>query len=153
MPKPRSASGSAVRPASAAPLATNVAFIVAVPKFNIARDRAELIQAVRNAMEAGSDIVNAAFNTGRSGDGHHRTMLPELTSVFNDEWSSSVVQPDGTKFLSVGSVVTFYRESCVTVLDMKMLDPEEGLPASVLTFGVPEGILCATPRLIDKKRV
>ena len=82
-------------------------------------------------MEGGAVIINVTFSTSRSQDA---SILPELTSVFDAEWKSGVVQPAySLKF--IGSVVSFFLRSSVTVLEICILS-------------VPERNLCTTPDVL-----
>ena len=90
MSEPQPASGSAVRPAAAATLEIKVAFIDSTPDLDINCNLARVIQAVRSAIAGGAVIINVTFRISRSQDA---PILPELTSVFDAEWKSGVVQP------------------------------------------------------------
>ena len=128
------------------PVGTNAAFI-ACPEnaqdFEINRDRRNFIQAVRNAIEAGADIINISFSRTASRDATDTIakILPELTSIFDAEWVSSFAQP-AYSCRTVGSVMSFFSNSRANLLSEAFLDPEEGLPAILLTFSIPEGHLC-----------
>ena len=77
--------------------------------FNIDRNLKSLIQTVRNAIEAGADIVNISFSRTRaSQDASHigADALPALKLVFEAEWISSVEQP-AYSCRTVGSVMSF----------------------------------------------
>ena len=86
--------------------------------------RRALLRAVRHALDAGATIINIAFHRIVSGDlVDPETMLPELQSEFDATWI----------FRSIGSVISFFSESCGTLLSEDILDPE-GFPALMLTF-------------------
>ena len=128
------------------PVGTNAAFI-ACPEnaqdFEINRDRRNFIQAVRNAIEVGADIINISFSRTASRDATDTIakILPELTSIFDGEWVSSCAQP-AYSCRTVGSVMSFFSNSRANLLSEAFLDPEEGLPAILLTFSAPERHLC-----------
>ena len=139
-PQPRAA-----KRARAPSSATSVAFITCAQKAqDFARnpDRRALLQAVRNALEAGANIINIAFSMASS---KHLvdtgTILQELQSEFDATWSSSVEQP-AYSLRRVGSVMSFFSASCGTLLSEEVLDPENQLPALMLTFSAPQGLLC-----------
>ena len=125
---------------------TNVAFIACpadAQDFAINRDRSNFIRPVRNAIEAGADIINISFSRAASTNATANipSLLTELASVFDDAWISSVAQP-AFFHRTVGSVMSFFRNSRVNLLTEAIVDPEAGLPASLLTFSAPEGRLC-----------
>ena len=145
------ASGSAARMEPAAKRAKapfsaqSVAFITCADKAqDLATNhgRRALRRAVRHALEAGANIVNIAFSRGLSGDlVDLDCVLPDLKSEFGDVWRASVGQP-AYSYRMVGSVMSFFSASCVTLLSQRTLDPEHDLPALMLTFNAPEGLLC-----------
>lgn len=65
---------------------------IACPSFHY---RQNLIQAIRNAIEAGADIIKISFQQVRpqSATNPDAKLLEELTSVFDAEWVSSAGQP------------------------------------------------------------
>ena len=88
------------------------------------------IQAVRNAIEAGADIINISFSRTKSQVASYieAGVLPAIKSVFDAEWISSVAH------LTAGSVMSFFSNSRADLLSGAILDPEEGWPAILLTF-------------------
>ena len=128
----------------------------AAQDFATNHDRRALLQAVRNALQAGANIINISFSRATSRDlVDPGTILPELQSEFAATWISSVGQP-AYSFRRVGSVMSFFSASCGTLLSEKVLDPEGGLPALMLTFSAPEGLLCtiitSVPKLPKRTR-
>lgn len=94
--------------------------------------RRALLRAARNALDAGAAIINIAFHRTVSGDlVDTETMLSKLQSEFDAMWI----------FGSIGSVMSFFSDSCGTLVSEDVLDPE-GFPALMLTFNTAEGSLC-----------
>ena len=125
---------------------TNVIFIACpanAQNFAVNRHRRNFMRAVHNAIEAGADIVNISFSKAafRNATANMPSVLTELTSIFDAAWISSVAQP-AYSHRTVGSVMTFFRNSRVNLLTDAIVDPEAGLPAILLTFSAPEGRLC-----------
>ena len=105
-------------------LTTNVAYIATTC------DRSKCIQGVRNAIEAGAAIINISLQ-----------MTTSSHAIDAAEWLSSVAQP-AYSCRAVGSVISFFSNERANLLSETILDPEEGLPAILLTFSVPGGTLC-----------
>ena len=125
---------------------TNVAFIACpadAQDFTVNRHRRNFMRAVHNAIEAGADIINISFSRAASTNATANipSLLTELASVFDDAWISSVAQP-AFFHRTVGSVMSFFRNSRVNLLTEAIVDPEAGSPAILLTFDAPEGRLC-----------
>ena len=125
---------------------TNVAFIACpadAQDFTVNRHRRNFMRAVHNAIEAGADIVNISFSKAAfaNATANMLSVLTELTSIFDAAWISSVAQP-AYSHRTVGSVMSFFLHSRVNLLTESIVDPEAGLPASLLTFSAPEGRLC-----------
>ena len=104
--------------------------------------RQNLIQAIRNAIEAGADIINISLQQVRpqSATNPDAKLLEELTSVFDAEWVSSAGQPAYT-YRQAGAVMSFFKLHA-NLLSEKILDPDGGIPAIVLTFDFPARRLC-----------
>ena len=98
-----------------------------------------LVKAVRNAIQAGADIVNISFSL--AGRAQSSECLPALQSVFESEWLSSVAQPAYSS-RTEGSVMSFWSPSRASLLSEAVLDPEGCLPAIALTFSAPVGRIC-----------
>ena len=131
--------------ATSVPSAQSIAFITcAADSQDFARNRdvRALLEAVNNVLEAGATIVNIAFATSYGGGlVDPNAILPKLRKVFDATWTGSVGQPAYAVY-KIGSVISFL--SCsgatgATNLLERVLDPEGGLPALMLTFSVPEG--------------
>ena len=124
---------------------TNVAFIGCpedTRKFAISRDRPQFLQAVTNAVEVGADIIYIIFQaTASINAALVDSLVRELTLILDDAWGRSVEQP-AYYYKGIGSVMSFYSISRVSLLSQEILDPEAGLPAIVHTFNTPEGRLC-----------
>ena len=113
-------------------------------------DRRALLQAVHNVLQAGATIVNIAFSRVVPKDlVDPGTILPALKLAFDATWLSSAGQP-AYSFRSVGSVMSFFSASCGTLLSERVLDPEDSLPALMLTFNGPEGLLCTVTTSVPK---
>ena len=69
--------------------------------------------------------------------------------AFDASWLSSAGQP-AYSFRSVGSVMSFFSATCGTLLSERVLDPEDSLPALMLTFNGPEGLLCTVITSVPK---
>ena len=123
----------------------SIAFITCAPSsqdFSTNRDLRALLKAVHNVLEAGATIVNIAFATSTARDlVNANAILPELRKVFDATWTGSVGQP-AYAVRNIGSVMSFLSCSGATLLSERILDPEAGLPALMLTFSAPEGRLC-----------
>ena len=124
---------------------TNVA-IIGCPedtrKFAISRDRPQFLQAVTNAIEGCADIIYIIFQaTASINAALVDNLVTELRVILDDAWGRSVEQP-AYYYKGIGSVMSFYSISRVSLLSQEILDPEAGLPAIVHTFNTPEGRLC-----------
>jgi hypothetical protein len=109
-----------------------------------------LLKAVRNALEAGANFINIAFHRTVQADVIDLgAILPELKSVFDAAWTSSVGQPAYNVHL-IGSVMSFFSASCGTLVSEAILDPEGFLPALMLTFRTPAGLLCTITTSVPK---
>ena len=91
---------------------TNVAFIACpanAEAFAINSDRRNFMRAVRNAIEAGADIINISFQLVRpqSATNLDAKFFQELTSFFDAEWVSSAGQPAYSSRIA-GAVMSFF---------------------------------------------
>ena len=122
-------------------IGTAVAYITCPAEaqdFNIDRNRYVFMNAVTNAIDAGADMINISLGTKAD----ISVILPELTSTFDAKWTGSVGQP-AYSYRRIGLVMSFFSDSCGALVCYKILDPEGFLPAILLTFSAPAGILCA----------
>jgi hypothetical protein len=118
--------------------AQSVAFITCseiLQNFAVNRNAVEaLLQAIRKALEAGANFIHIAFDrtfqTVRADMIELATILPELQSVFNAAWTSSVGQPAYDVKL-IGSVMSFFAASCGTLFMCKL----SGLRKPVVIMG------------------
>ena len=141
--------GSAEQPATKRARAPSsvqaVAFITCAENaqdFATNRDRHNLLQAVRNALDSGAMIINIAFSRAVSKDRVDTgCILPELQQLFDEVWKNTVGQA-AYSFRRCGSVMSFFTDAGGAVLSEKCLDPEGCLPALMLTFDAPQGPLC-----------
>ena len=72
--------------------------------------RKNLIQAIRNAIEAGADIINISLQQVRpqSATNPDAKLLEELTSVFDAQWVSSAGQR-AYSYRQAGAVMSFFK--------------------------------------------
>ena len=110
---------------------TNVA-IIGCPedtrKFAISRDRRQFLQAVTNAIEVGADIIYIIFQaTASINAALVDNLVTELTVILDDAWGRSVEQP-AYYYEGIGSVMSFYSISRVSLLSQEILDPETARP-------------------------
>ena len=122
----------AAKRARAPSSAQSVAFITCAEEaqdFAKNHDRRAFLRTVRNALDAGANIINISFTRALSRDlVDPGTILPELRSEFDATWIGSVGQP-AYSVRKVGSVMSFFSASCGNLLSEKVLDPDGGLPA------------------------
>ena len=114
---------------------TNVTFIACPADkqdFSVNRNRCNLMRAVHNVIEAGTDIVNISLSRTAITDAtaNMPSLLTVLTSIFGAAWISSVAQP-AYSHRTVGSVMAFFLHSLVNLLSESIVDPEAGLPAKL----------------------
>ena len=71
--------------------------------------RQNLIQAIRNAIEAGADIINISLQQVRpqSATNPDVNLFEELKAVFDAEWVSSAGQP-AYSYRNAGGVMSFF---------------------------------------------
>ena len=95
--------------------------------FNISRHLKSFIRAVRNAIQAGAEIVNISFSRTMSHDASitAKGVFPAIKAAFDAEWTSSVEQP-AYSFRTVGPLMLFFWTSRANPDSEAILDPVEG---------------------------
>ena len=113
-----------------------------IQDFTRISNRDKFIQTVRNAIEAGADIINISLSKIDSNDiTRMEYLIRVVKSILDAEWVSSVAQLDYF-YRSIGSVLTCFANSRDNLKSYCFLDPEVGLPANLLTVSVGGGKLC-----------
>ena len=104
----------------------------------------DVVEAATKAIEAGAKIINIAFTWASSHQLEHEirnNICIQLKLAFDAKWTSSVEQP-AYSYRHTGSVMSFFSVSLGKLISEAILDPEGGLPSTMLTFDTPSGVLC-----------
>ena len=124
------------------------------PECNTNRVCHEVLEAATKAIEAGAEIVNIAFKF-QTEYGIWNNIGIQLKYAFAAKLSSSVQQP-AYSYHHTGPVMSFFSASLGNLISEATLDPEGGLPSTMLTFDTPVGVLCvittSLPRIPSRTR-
>ena len=107
----------------------------------------DVVEAATKAIEAGAQIINIAFTWASSHQLEHEiwnNICIQLKLAFDAKWTSSVEQP-AYSYHHTGSVMSFFWVLLGKLISEAILDPEGGLPSSMLKFHTPSKFYVLPP--------